>query len=223
MGKTKCMALTGEQCNIKVQDIRIEQVDTFVYLGSLVTEDAECSREIRVRIARGHGVGADLMKLWKCHNIKLTTKLQLMKTLIWPVMMYGCESWTINKRDEDRIKAFEMKCIRKILRISWTEKKTNEWVLETAGVERSLLESIKRRKMSYFGHIMRKQGDCLEKEIMQGTVPGTRARGRPRKRWMDNLGEWSGLSTEKLLRGTEDRSGWRRIVYNATNPRAEDG
>ena len=73
--------------------------------------------------------------------------------------------------------------------------------------------------MSYFGHIMRKQGDCLEKEIMQGTVPGTRARGRPRKRWMDNLGEWSGLSTEKLLRGTKDRSGWKRIVYIAINPR----
>jgi len=70
--------------------------------------------------------------------------------------------------------------------------------------------------MSYFGHIMRKHGDCLEKEIMQGTVPGARARGRPRKRWMDNMGEWSGLSTEKLLRGTEDRSGWKRIVYNAT-------
>ena len=102
-------------------------------------------------------------------------------------------------------------------------EKTNEWVLETAGVERNLLESIKRRKMSYFGHIMRKQGECLEKEIMQGTVPGARARGKPRKRWMDNVGEWLGLSTERLLRETEDRRGWRRIVYNATNPRIEDG
>ena len=77
--------------------------------------------------------------------------------------------------------------------------------------------------MSYFGHIMRKQGECLEKEIMQGTVPGKRARGKPRKRWMDNVGEWLELSTERLLRETEDRRGWRRIVYNATNPRIEDG
>src|SRR3984885_16208355 len=105
-----------------------------------VSFDAECSKEIRVRIARGHAVGADLMKLWKSHNIKVSTKLKLMRTLIWPVMMYGCESWTIKRIDEDRIKEFEMKCIRKILRVSWTEKKTNEWVLETAGVERSLLE-----------------------------------------------------------------------------------
>src|ERR1700733_12662109 len=116
----------------------------------------------------------------------------------WPVMMYGCESWTIKKNDEDRIKAFEIKCIRKILRVSWTEKKTNEWVLETAGVERSLLEDIKRRKMSYFGHLMRKHGDCLEKEIMQGTVPGTRTRGRPRKKWMDNMSEWRGADESHI-------------------------
>ena len=70
---------------------------------------------------------------------------------------------------------------------------------------------------------MRKHGDCLEKEIMQGTVPGARARGRPRMRWLDDMSEWSGLSTEELLRTTENRRGWRRIVYNATNPRAEDG
>ena len=70
---------------------------------------------------------------------------------------------------------------------------------------------------------MRKHGDCLEKEIMQGTVPGTRTRGRPRKKWMDNMSEWTGLSTEGLMRATEDRREWRRIVYNATNPRVEDG
>src|ERR1700733_9104099 len=91
MGKTKCMALKGEQCNIKVQEIRIEQVDIFVYLGSLITEDAECSKEISVRIGRGHAVGADLMKVWKSHKIKVSTKLKLMRTLIWQVMMYGCE------------------------------------------------------------------------------------------------------------------------------------
>ena len=137
-----------ESMQHQVQDSMIEQVETFVYLGSLITEDVDCSREIRIRTARGLGIGVDLMKLWKSHNIKINTKIKLMRTLIWPVMMYGCESWTIKKRDEQRIKAFEMKCIRKILGISRIEKKTNEWVLETAGVERNLLESIKRRTMS---------------------------------------------------------------------------
>src|ERR1043165_6510696 len=75
MGKTKCMALSGNQCNIKVQDNRTEQVETFEYLGLLITEDAECSRDIRIRTARGLGIGVDLMKLWKSHNIKINTKL----------------------------------------------------------------------------------------------------------------------------------------------------
>src|SRR6218665_3611080 len=96
------------------------------------------------------------------HSIKITTKLRLMKALVWPMTTYGCESLTIKKRDEERMEAFEMKCIRMILGVSWTQKKTNEWVLEVAGVERDLFNLIKRRKLSYFGHVMRK-GDCLEK------------------------------------------------------------
>src|SRR6218665_4162878 len=112
-----------------------------------------------------------------------------MKALVWPVATYDCESWTIKKRDERRTEAFEIKCIQRILRVSWTQKKTNEWVLEMAGMERGLLNIIKRRKLSSFGHVMRKEGDCLEKEIMQGTTPGARKQGRPRMRWMDNMEE----------------------------------
>jgi len=118
---------------------------------------------------------------------------------------YGCESWTLKKTDEAIINSFEMKCLRQVLRISWTAKKTNEWVLMTAGVERSLLASIKNRKLTYFGHIMRKQGDNLEKEIIQGTTPGSRTRGRPKTAWKDNTTSWTGLSVEQLLRATKDR------------------
>jgi len=86
--------------------------------------------------------------------------------LVWPVATYGCESWTLRKANETRIKAFEMKCLRFVLRISWTEKRTNEWVLQSAGTERHLLKSIKKRKMTDFEHIMRKKDKCLEKEII---------------------------------------------------------
>jgi len=86
--------------------------------------------------------------------------------LIWPVATYGCESWTLRKNEETCIDAFEMKGLRKILRVSWTAKKTNEWVLNKAGVKRKLLDTIKARKLAYNGHTMRKQGSCLEKEIM---------------------------------------------------------
>ena len=99
-----------------------------------------------------------------------------MKVLVWPVATYGCESWTLRKNEETRLDAFEMKGLRKILSVSWTakKKKTNEWVLNKAGVKRELLDTVKARKLAYYGHTMRKQGSCLEKEIMQGTMPGAR-------------------------------------------------
>jgi len=104
-----------------------------------------------------------------------------MKALAWPVATYGCESWTLLRLD-----AFEMKGMRKILWVLWTAKKTNEWVLNKAGVKRELLDPVKARKLVYCGHTMRKQESCLEKKIMQGTTPGARKRERLRTAWMDN-------------------------------------
>ena len=103
-----------------------------------------------------------------------------------------------------------MKGLRKNLRVSWTAKKTNEWVLNKAGVKREPLDTVKARKLAYYGHTMRKQGSCLEKEIMQGTMPGARRRGRPRTAWMDNIKIWTGLITEESIRMTENRDKWSR-------------
>jgi len=135
-----------------------------------------------------------------------------MKALVWFVATYGCESWTLRKNEETRLDAFEMKGLRKILRISWTAKKTNEWVLNKAGVKRELLVTIKARKLAYQPHTMRKQGSCLEKEIMQGTIPGACRRGRPRTAWMDNIKTWTGLAVEESIRMTEDSDKWRKYV-----------
>jgi len=116
-----------------------------------------------------------------------------------------------------------MKGLTKILRVSWTAKKTNEWVLNKAGVKKKLLDTVKARKLAYYGHIMRKQGSCLEKEIMQGTMPGVRRRGRPCTAWMDNIKTWTGLPVEKSIRMTEDRYKWRKYVCCVANARIEDG
>ena len=115
-----------------------------------------------------------------------------------------------------------MKGLRKILRVSWTAKKTNEWVLNKAGVKRELLDTLKARKLAYYGYTMRKQGSCLEKEIMQGTVPDAHRRGRPRMAWMDNIKTWTGLPMEESIRMTEDRDKWRMYVHGVANPRIED-
>jgi len=146
-----------------------------------------------------------------------------MKALVWPVTTYGCKSWTLRKNEETRLDAFEMKGLRRILWVSLTVKKTNECVLNKAGVKRELSHAVKARKLAYYGHTMRKQGSCLEKEIMQGTMAGARRRGRPRTAWMDNIKTWTGLSVEESIRMTEDRDEWRKYVHGVANPRIEDG
>jgi len=221
--KTKVMASDGAPCNINIQGAQVEQVDTFPYLGSLITEDAECSKDIRARLSKGQAVRASLKKIWKSHGIPIGTKVQLERALIWPVATYGCEGWTIKRNEEQRIAAFEMKGLRQFLRVSWTAKRTNEWVLEKAGAERELLAEVRRRKISYYGHVMRKTGGSLEKEIMQGTMPGSRARGRPRMSWMDNVRTWTNLTTGELIRKVEDRDKWRKFARSAANPRIEEG
>ena len=116
-----------------------------------------------------------------------------------------------------------MKCLRLIMNICWTEMRKNQWVLEEAGVERSLLRTVKVRNLIYFGHIMRREGGCLEKDIMQGTLPGNRKRGRPRTNWLGNIKDWTGLEMKEMIRATEDRRRWRNIVHDAADPWSEDG
>jgi len=116
-----------------------------------------------------------------------------------------------------------MKGLRKILQVSWTAKKTNEWVLNKAGVKRELSDTIKTRKLTYYGHTIKKQGSCLEKEIMQGTTPGARRRGRPGTACMDNIKTCTGLSIKESTRMAEDRYKWRKYVHGVAKPRIEDG
>jgi len=103
--------------------------------------------------------------------------------------------------------------LRKILQVVWTAKKTNEWVLNKAGVKRELLDTVIERKLAYYDNTMRKQGSCLEKDIMQGTMPGARRQGRPRTAWIDSIKTWTGLPVEESIRMTEDTDKWRKYVH----------
>jgi len=103
-----------------------------------------------------------------------------------------------------------MNGLRKNVRVSWTAKKTNKWVRNKAGVKRELVDTVKARKLAYYGHTMRKQGTCLEKEIMQGTMPGAHRRGRPRTAWIDNIKTWTGLPMEGSIRMADDRDSLNR-------------
>ena len=147
------------------------------------------------------------------------------------VLRFICNANTVKCRytnnskkvDEDRINAFEMKNLRKLLRVRRTEKKTNEWVLDKTGTHRQLLANVKVRKMTYFGHILRKKHVCLEKDLIQGTLPGGRRREKPITSWLGNLTSWTTMNMDEMLRSTEDRTGWQQLVRSVTNPRIEDG
>jgi len=136
--KTKVMASDGIACRVLIQNELLVQVDTFPYHGSLNTEDGECTTEFRTRLNKGQAIGASLQKIWKSYSISIVTKIRVMKALVWPVATYGCESWTLRKNEETGLDAFEMKGLRKILRVSWTAKKTNKLVFNKAGVKGEL-------------------------------------------------------------------------------------
>ena len=108
-----------------------------------------------------------LKTLWQSHSIAMSTKVRLLRSLVRPVVSYGCESWTLKKSDEKRINFFEMKALRQLLRVSWTDKRSNDWLLQKAETKPHLLQAIKKRKLSFYGHVSRKEGSCMEKEIIQ--------------------------------------------------------
>jgi hypothetical protein len=217
--KTKVMISTNEVLDIVVDGNRFEQVDSFVYLGSEIANDSDCRLEVKARMTMGMAAMIKLTRLWKNKSVSTSTKLRLMKALVWPVATYGCEGWTLKKEEENRIQAFENKCIRKLLRIPWTKMMSNEQVYKLAGTERELLRHIKSRKLQYFGHVLRQPEDNLERNVMTGEVKGNKGRGRPRISWIDNIMVWTGLAGDNLLQATRDERHWTTLTHNAANRR----
>ena len=157
----------------------------------------------------------ELNNIWKDRNIPLQLKIRLLRCLIWPVVMYGCEAWTLRKADENRLEAAEMWFYRRLSNISWEDKRTNQSVLEELSVERSFLNHIRRRRLKYVGHAVRNLRTDLMSTVLQGKVDGKRNRGRPAMTYIDNIKKDSGLSLSQIVRRCEDRDDWRRVVANA--------
>ena len=139
-------------------------------------------------------------------------KMRIARCYVYSILLYGSESWTLNKMMEDKINAFEMWVNRRIGHISWKEKKTNKAVLEKLGMKQDLLKEVKTRQLKYFGHI--KRHDSLLKNLLEGRVEGKRARGRQRYIWENNIKRWTGNSLTECTNGTRDRQRWRSIVAN---------
>ena len=158
---------------------------------------------------------AKLKPLWKDGNLSIKSKIRLMRALVTSCFLCGCESWTLTKRLESRINAFEMRSYRSVLRIPYTAHRTNTSVIEEIqshiGRFERLLETTKRRKLQWFGHIVRAEN--LSTTILEGCVRGERGRGRPKRHWLQDITDWSSLSLGELLIIARDRSRWRRLAW----------
>jgi len=124
--------------------------------------------------------------------------------------MYGCETWTLKSEEKRRIQAFENWCWRRMLRISWKEKKTNESIQKRLEITTFLLDKMAKQKLTYFGHVMRAMG--MEKIVMLGVMEGKRGKGRPKKRWLDDIKEWTDMEMDQLRYAVRDRGRWRNVV-----------
>ena len=162
----------------------METVADFILGGSKMTEDGDCSHEIKRRLLFGRKFMTNLDSILKSRDITLPTKVCLVKAMIFPVVMYGCESWTVKRAERQRIDAFELWCWRRLLRVPWTARRSNESILKEISAGCSLEGLMLKLKLQYFGHLMRRV-DSLEKTLMLGGIGGRKKRGRQRMRWLD--------------------------------------
>ena len=153
-----------------------ETVSDFIFLGSKITADGDCSHEIKRRLLLGRKVMSNLDSIFKSRDITLSTMVHLVKAMVFPVGMYGCESWAIKKVECQRIDAFELWCWRRLLRVPWTARRPNQFILKEISPGISLKGMMLKLKLQYFGHLMRSV-DSLEKTLMLGGIGGRRRRG----------------------------------------------
>ena len=202
------------KCQITAKGDNIQQTSSFNYLGSMLTSDGRSDQEIKRRIAISKDTFNKKKTILKNTRISLPTRVRILGCYIWSVLLYGCETWTISSRMHKRLQATEMWFLRRILRISWTEGITNKEVLSRAGVKRTLMATIRSRKMKFLGHVMRRNG--TENLAITGKIEGTRAKGCQRMTYISNIKDWTDtLNANDVLHATQDRERWKSMALNA--------
>ena len=214
--KTKLMTNSARPITTKitVSGKELETVEQFKYLGAIISEEGS-KTEILARTAQTSTAMARLKIIWKDKNISLKTKVKLLRALVSSIMLYACETWTLNADLQRRIQAVEMRCLRRLLGISYRDRITNLEVRRrvSQGVRQyeDLLTIVKQRKLRWYGHVTRSNG--LAKTILQGTVQGKRRKGRQKKKWADNITEWTGESFAATQEIAHNRTRWRELVH----------
>ena len=180
--------------------------------------DGDCSHEIKRCLRLGRRVMSNLKSILKSRNIILPTKVHLVKAMVFPVVMYGCESWTLKKAEHRRIDAFELRYCRRLLRILCTARRSNQSILKEISPECSLEGLMLKLKLQYFVHLMWR-ADSLDKTLMLGKIESKRRRGRQRVKWLDGITDTVDMGLGGLQELVMDREAWHTVVHGVTKSR----
>lgn len=212
--KTKCMVVsksdTPPTCHLIHGQIPIEQVSNFNYLGTMVTSDSRCKKEIRRRIGMSKEAYVRMKNIFNDRKLDIKLKIRLLKTFVWSVLLYGCECWTMTVENRRNLEAAEMWFLRRMFRISYVDRITNEEVLNRAEQKRTLIHTIEQRQLSFLGHIIRK--GALEDLSLTGKINGKRARGGQRRTFLQNF-KTSTRNVRDTWDKARDRTAWKEIIH----------